>query len=152
MPSETTSSGKHLSLCFQWTSAIAYPESDAHFWDTIFSADTTSAEVLSNIVAIMHSPTKVLMARGLRGEKAQSFIDLINRVGGQAKLPLVLRVLIMKYSFSLRHPTLIRNSSGGVRGCFTRFVKPAGFYPPHTAWNQSPLMLATLGGAGALRM
>jgi len=42
--------------------------------------DITSAEVLSNIAAIVYSPTKVDVARELRGNEAQSFVDLIDRV------------------------------------------------------------------------
>lgn len=89
MPCETSSSGKYPSFCCQWmsTSTQAYPDSDAHFWDTIFSVDTTSAEVLSNVVTIVYSPAKVNVARSLWGEKAQCFIDLIDRVGDQSKTP-----------------------------------------------------------------
>jgi len=45
--------------------------------------DITSAEILSNVVTIVYSPTKVNMARNLRDEKAQSLIDLIDPVGGR---------------------------------------------------------------------
>ena len=57
-----------------------HPDYDTHFWDTIFSTDITSAEGLSNIAALVHSPSKVTAARGLRGGQAQDMIDLIDRV------------------------------------------------------------------------
>ena len=96
MPCKTSSSGKYPLFSFRWASTSAYPDSDAHFWDTIFSMDITSdPEVLSNVVTIVYSPTKVNTARSLQGEKAQSFIDLIDRVGDQGKLQPVPLVLIM---------------------------------------------------------
>ena len=124
--------------------------SDPLFWDTIFSMDITSAEVLSSIATIVYSPTKVDMARELQGEEAQSFVDLIDRVSDAGELPSVLRVLIMRHSFSL-YPTSMGDCSDGARDCSTRSVKLAGYYPPHMSFNQSSPMLASLGGAGVLR-
>jgi hypothetical protein len=53
---------------------------DARFWDAICSMDITSAEGFLNISTIVHSPSKIAMARSLKGDKAQSFIEQIDRV------------------------------------------------------------------------
>jgi hypothetical protein len=42
--------------------------------------DITSTEGLSNVSTLVHSPSKIAVARSFRGDKAQSFINLIDRV------------------------------------------------------------------------
>jgi hypothetical protein len=42
--------------------------------------DTTSTEGLSNVSTLVHSPSKIAVARSFRGDKAQSLINLIDRV------------------------------------------------------------------------
>ena len=80
VPRETSLSGKPPFLASSWRRRELTRTSDPLFWDTVFSMDITSTEALSNIVAIVYSPTKVDVARKLRGDKAQSFVDLIDRV------------------------------------------------------------------------
>ena len=53
---------------------------DALFWEAIFSVDIMSAEGLSNIAALVHSPSKITVARNLRNGQAQNLIDLIDQV------------------------------------------------------------------------
>jgi len=124
--------------------------SDVHFWDTIFSMDTTSTEGLSNITTLIHSPSDITVARSLRGNQAQGLIDLIDRVSVPGDLPL-LRVLITRCSFS-RYPILMRKHLGVARNCSTRSAKPVGYYPHHLSFNQSSPMLVSLGGVVALQM
>ena len=42
--------------------------------------DITSTEGLSNVSTLIHSPSKIAVARSFRGDKAQSFINMIDRV------------------------------------------------------------------------
>ena len=124
--------------------------SDALFWDTIFSIDVASAEGLSNIRTLVHSPSKIAMARSLQDDQAQRFIDIIDQVSSSSKRPLVPRMLIVGRSFS-RYHALTRNYLGGAHGCFTRSAKLAGYYLPHTSFNQSSPILVSLDGAAALQ-
>ena len=68
--------GKRAFACGQTLTEIL----DALFWDAIFSMDTSSAEGLSNISILVHSPSKITMARSLQGDDAQRLINLIDRV------------------------------------------------------------------------
>jgi hypothetical protein len=61
---------------------------DTLFWNAIFSMDITSAEGLSNISTLVHSPSKIAVARSLRGDNAQRVIDLIDRVSDSGRRPL----------------------------------------------------------------
>ena len=60
---------------------------DALFWDTIFSTDITSAEDLSNVSTLVHSPSKITVARSLQGDNAQRMIDLIDQVSDSRRCP-----------------------------------------------------------------
>ena len=86
MSHETDPSGAHPSLSQStctWTLTRAL---DAFFWEVIFSVDITSTEGLSNVSTLVHSPSKIAVARSFRGDKAQSFINLIDRVSDLATL------------------------------------------------------------------
>lgn len=144
---ETVPSGTHPFLCLRRVKAHLTP--DPLFWDTIFVADITSAEGLSNFSTLIHSPSKITAARSLQGDQAQVFIDLIDRVSGRGK-PSIHRVLIMRRS-SLHYPTLIRSCSGGAHGCFTRSAKLAGCCPLRMSFNQSIPLSVSLGGVAASR-
>ena len=124
--------------------------SDALFWDTIFSIDITPAEGLSNIAILVHSPSKITIARSLRGDQAQTLVDLIDRVSNSGVFSLVPRVLITKRSFSLC-PTLIKSYSGGAHGCSTRSARHVGYYPPHMPSIQGSQSLVSLDGVAALQ-
>jgi hypothetical protein len=80
MSHETDPSGVHpshsQSTC-TWTLTRAL---DAFFWEVIFSMDITSTEGLSNVSTLVHSPSKIAVARSFRGDKAESFINLIDQV------------------------------------------------------------------------
>ena len=125
-------------------------DSDALFWEALFSVDITSAEGLSKIVALVHSPSQITMARSLRDDQTQAFVDLIDRVSGLGRRPSVPLILIMRYSSS-RCPTLTRNYLCGAHNYFTRFAKPVGCYPPRMSLRQSSHMLVSLSGAVALQ-
>ena len=103
--------------------------SDALFWATTLSVDTTSAEIFSNIATIVHSPTKISVARGLQGDQAQHFVDLIDRVSDSDQLPQALQVLIVrKLLTSLPHPNekLFRRCSRLLHKiCKARGILPA---------------------------
>lgn len=132
------------------TRRVLTSDSDALFWEAIFSVDVTSAEGLSKIVALVHSPSQITMARSLRDDQAQAFVDLIDRVSDSGRHPSVPRILIMRYSSS-RYPVLTRNYLGGAHNYYTRFAKPVGFYPPRISLRQSSQMLVSFGGAVALQ-
>ena len=68
--------GKHTFTCGQTLTRTL----DALFWEAIFSMDITSAESLSSISTLVHSPSKITVARSLRGGNAERMIDLIDRV------------------------------------------------------------------------
>jgi len=124
--------------------------SDALFWDTIISTDVTPADNLPNIVTIVYSPTKINVARSLRGDQAQSFIDLLDRVSGQSKLTSGFLVLIIG-RFSPRYPISIRKYSGGAHNCSIRSAKLTGRFPPHILSNQTSPTLVSSSGRAALQ-
>ena len=123
---------------------------DALFWDAIFSMDITSAEGLSNVSAIVHSPSKIIVARNLQGDRAQRFIDIIDHVSDPGEHPSIPRMLMAGHSFS-RYRTSMRNYLDELRGCSIRSVKPAEFCLLHISFIQSSPMSASLDGAAALR-
>ena len=123
---------------------------DTHFWDTIFSMDITSAEGLSNFSTLVHSPSEIVVARSLRGDKAQSFIDIIDHVSDPGKHPLILRTLMMRHSFSC-YRNLTRNYVGDPRGYSTKSAKSAGFCLPLISFSQNLPVSANSVGAVALR-
>ena len=68
---------------------------DALFWDAVFSMDIASAEGLSNISTLVHSPSKITVARSLRGDDAQRLINLIDRVSDSRRRPHDRMLLLM---------------------------------------------------------
>lgn len=147
---ETGPSGKSPSLCCYYGSTLTLAL-DALFWDTIYSMDIASAEGLSNITTLLHSPQKILDARNLRGDQAQRFIDLIDRVSDLDERPPVPRVLTASRSFSHYH-TSMRGCPGGPRDCSTRFAEPVGCCLPRMSFVQSSSMLESSSGQAASRM
>ena len=83
--------GKRTFPCGQTLTEIL----DALFWDAIFSLDTSSAEGLSNISTLVRSPSKIAMARSLRGDDAQRLINLIDRVSDSRRRPHDRMLLLM---------------------------------------------------------
>jgi hypothetical protein len=90
MPRETdeinpsgTYPGKHAFACGRTLTQVL----DALFWNTILSTDITSAGDLSNVSTLVHSPSKIAMARSLQGDDAQRMIDLIDRVSDSHRCP-----------------------------------------------------------------
>ena len=124
--------------------------SDTIFWDTIFSIDATSAEVLSSITTLLHSPSKGTEARSLQANRAQNLIELIDQVSDPGGLAPVPRVLTMGFSSS-HHNASIRSCLGGARDYSTRSAKPTGYYPRRTTFTQNSSVLASMGGVAALR-
>ena len=59
---------------------ILTQESDVFFVATICSMDATSMEGPSNIATLVHSPSKLVGARNLRGDQAQKLINLLDQV------------------------------------------------------------------------
>ena len=53
----------------------------ALLYNTLCVADMSVAELISNIRTFIHSPPLIAVARNLRGEEAQGFIELIDQVG-----------------------------------------------------------------------
>jgi hypothetical protein len=88
MPHEIVPPGAHPSLWQNPCTKALTQALDTLFWDAIFSMDVTSAEGLSNISTLVHSPSKITAARSLQGDKAQTFIDLMDRVSDLGKRPL----------------------------------------------------------------
>ena len=85
MPHETGPSGAHLSLWQSPRTKALTQTLDALFWDAIFSMDVTSEEGLSKVSTIVRSPSKIAEARSLQGDKAQRFIEQIDRVSDFGK-------------------------------------------------------------------
>jgi len=54
--------------------------SDARFWDTTFPVDIASTNDLIDVAALVYSPSNITVAKNLRGDQAQSLIDLVDRV------------------------------------------------------------------------
>jgi hypothetical protein len=123
---------------------------DALFWDAIFSMDITSAEGLSNVSTLAHSPSNIIVARNLQGDRAQSFVDIIDQVSGPGEHASTPRMLMAGHSFS-RYRTSMRNYLDEPRGCSIRSVQPAEFCLLHISFTQSSPMSASLGGAAASR-
>lgn len=124
---------------------------DTLFWDIVFSMDITSTEGLSTIAALLHSPSKIIEARNLRGDQARRLIDLLDLVSNSGKRPSVPRALTTRHSFSRCH-ALTRGYPDGLHNCFTSFVDPAGCYPPHMLFVRSSAMLVSLNGQVASQM
>ena len=104
MPHETGPPGAHPSLWQSPCTKTLTQTLDTVFWDASFSMDIASTEGLSNISTLVHSPSKITAARSLRGDKDQTFIDLIDRVSDSGKrpsgrmlLPMITQVLTLPH-------------------------------------------------------
>ena len=55
---------------------------DVQFWANLFSMETASNECLSKVRSLLGCPSGIAVARGFRGNEAQTFVDFLDRVSG----------------------------------------------------------------------
>lgn len=78
-----------LRSTFSWCASSPLPIMDCHrlmrfpddrFWASIYSAEITSGECLSNVQSLLCSSCKIAVARTFEGVEAQTFVDFLDRV------------------------------------------------------------------------
>ena len=82
---DTAGNPSQTDFCLHWTDPLigsAPSPPAAILYDGRQVADMSAAEFISNIWSFMHSSSRIAAARNLRGEEAQSLVDLIDQVRG----------------------------------------------------------------------
>jgi hypothetical protein len=90
--------------------------------------DIASAEGLSNISTLVHSPSKITMARSLRGDDAQRLIDLIDQVSDSRRRPHG-RMLLLTIGQLLTPPHLDEKPSRRFSRLLYKICKACGILP-----------------------
>jgi len=69
-----------LSLRPQWLDCRLTESLDTQFWLSICAMEVTSSECLTEVRSLLSCRSNIDVARSLRGNEAQMFVDFLDRV------------------------------------------------------------------------
>jgi hypothetical protein len=87
MPREEVPPGTLPILHPHWLDNPLIEVLDMQFWANIYSTEITSNECLSEVLSLLSCPSRIAVARSLRENEAQTFIDFLDRVSTKLHAP-----------------------------------------------------------------